>query len=832
MLILPHNFKIGFIVDANGSVKVPLPALYKSRPIPTPQLIPPVTHHAKQQRKTAHNVTEKKYRNSINQSIDNLKASVPALNAPEVSEQAALAAKRRKKQSKKKQAQSGKEEEDSEDDSSNDLNILVDGVKVATKDNKATVIRKATEYIAVLKIDRENQALENDRLRKENAALHDILAKLMREGSVGSSFISNGDYNMIQETSPPHSGGAASPSSSSSEPMTPNASGSSDTRNSRGPDANPLTSSAVKFFGVAAVLSWASFWGVSNHETHAPGKVLGGTLLPKANGNTMIENTTWAWVSLVLLCLVVYTWWSSLFRNDDRIKYNSKRGESNVKEEVKQTESVATSIATLIQESPQKAYQVAARAVHLPSVGLPVFIGWEWLKWATAFHGWWSFWTMTLPSMITSCFVSNCASHVLPSQDMEEYQTDLACMLVEADLAGGMYAPKIPCFHKTAPCDKSNLHNMVGNPSSTFMSRLYITMKALNGLYHRKAPQASKNYLVCGLSLKSLARRLPQASFIHHYLTSRAARCIHVAVASSASASSPIITHNTACTADFQEFVDTYFAARAAESPISVDAFATAYRHHRLLKIVSLAWPHLINHDAHNSNLGKLTAEKALELANSLACLLKQATMAQDADISILCYLIGGMTGVFSNSIEGLEAAVDHYRKRHPSLIDSAAVATALCGFSAAMASAKGVELLNQLEGLRDHNGESSDRYMSQLEFQLNETKARIMSSCETVEEAALLILSSKCGSSSVSPVLNTNVVGNSVNIKNIVDAVSILLGMFWCLSSRDGLINEGMESHPGCALLIKAMKNAVRHVSLDCVVESVKSWEERVRGD
>ncbi|CAO3591628.1 unnamed protein product [Absidia cylindrospora] len=91
-------------------------------------------------RRSAHNAVEKKYRNNINDRIAELKDAVPALRHARV----------------KKDASSTTH--DDEDDS--DEPVFMDGVAVATKLNKATILRKATEY--VFHLQHANQELKQD----------------------------------------------------------------------------------------------------------------------------------------------------------------------------------------------------------------------------------------------------------------------------------------------------------------------------------------------------------------------------------------------------------------------------------------------------------------------------------------------------------------------------------------------------------------------------------------------------------------------------------------------------------------------------------------------
>ncbi|RHZ76468.1 hypothetical protein Glove_197g5 [Diversispora epigaea] len=99
----------------------------------------------KQQKKVAHNAIERRYRNNINDRINDLKNVVPAL--------CHLKSK------------------DSKDDDEDDK---VDGISAATKLNKATILRKATEYIIYLK--KNNQKLKND---------NELLKKLIKALSGG-----------------------------------------------------------------------------------------------------------------------------------------------------------------------------------------------------------------------------------------------------------------------------------------------------------------------------------------------------------------------------------------------------------------------------------------------------------------------------------------------------------------------------------------------------------------------------------------------------------------------------------------------------------------------
>ena len=100
-------------------------------------------------KKVAHNAIERRYRNNINDRIQDLKNVVPALYKAKIREK-------------------GSQDDDSSDDEDMDQKQteVVEGVEVAKKLNKATILRKATEYIMYLRqnndlADRENQILQH-----------------------------------------------------------------------------------------------------------------------------------------------------------------------------------------------------------------------------------------------------------------------------------------------------------------------------------------------------------------------------------------------------------------------------------------------------------------------------------------------------------------------------------------------------------------------------------------------------------------------------------------------------------------------------------------------
>ncbi|CEP19430.1 hypothetical protein [Parasitella parasitica] len=107
----------------------------------------------KQLKKVAHNAIERRYRNNINDRIRELKNVVPALYKARL---------REKGDEDDSSVESGGEEGSEE---------IVDGVEVAKKLNKATILRKATEYIQFLKNT-------NDSTEQENMILQQIIAQM------------------------------------------------------------------------------------------------------------------------------------------------------------------------------------------------------------------------------------------------------------------------------------------------------------------------------------------------------------------------------------------------------------------------------------------------------------------------------------------------------------------------------------------------------------------------------------------------------------------------------------------------------------------------------
>ncbi|RUS20513.1 hypothetical protein BC937DRAFT_95040 [Endogone sp. FLAS-F59071] len=142
--------KDGIKLVNDPTQKIPIQRL---KPPPGPQQLPSIPPQpTRQQKKVAHNAIERRYRNNINDRIAELKNVVPALCHPKLKDK------------------SGKNMDDDDDD---DDENEIDGVAAATKLNKATILRKATEYIVYLK-------KSNERFREENAALKNLVAQIPR----------------------------------------------------------------------------------------------------------------------------------------------------------------------------------------------------------------------------------------------------------------------------------------------------------------------------------------------------------------------------------------------------------------------------------------------------------------------------------------------------------------------------------------------------------------------------------------------------------------------------------------------------------------------------
>jgi hypothetical protein len=142
-------------LDSTGAPKVAITRLpprsnastsSAAPPSPPPAPVNPTT---RQRKKSAHNAIERRYRTNLNDRIAELRAVVPALSHLSPDEATTAA---------RKSTQDGGADED-------DHTCIVVGVAAATRLNKATILRKATEYIVYLRNNNQTLRNEQDELR-------------------------------------------------------------------------------------------------------------------------------------------------------------------------------------------------------------------------------------------------------------------------------------------------------------------------------------------------------------------------------------------------------------------------------------------------------------------------------------------------------------------------------------------------------------------------------------------------------------------------------------------------------------------------------------------
>ncbi|KAI9015098.1 hypothetical protein BC832DRAFT_612825 [Gaertneriomyces semiglobifer] len=226
----------------------------------------------KHQRKVAHNAIERRYRNNINDRITELRLVVPALNGPKI---------RDAKGSKRHLPNPDTDTSDSDGDE------LIDGVSVAKKLNKATILRKSTEYILYLK--NRCAKLEDDKRRLsalvESLGGADLLRKVSKDGSTGAHLINQQRSGMNSEQlyrdeksaqRVPHPSSPSSQSSSSSSaPLSPSSTSSTATLSPSPANNGGIRMMAMMLLSVCVLYAPSPFEQLDAVHRHVQGKILG-----------------------------------------------------------------------------------------------------------------------------------------------------------------------------------------------------------------------------------------------------------------------------------------------------------------------------------------------------------------------------------------------------------------------------------------------------------------------------------------------------------------------------------------------------------------------------
>ncbi|KAI8846327.1 hypothetical protein BC829DRAFT_491371 [Chytridium lagenaria] len=110
-----------------------------------------------------------RYRNNINQRISDLRAVVPALNSAKI------------KDGRRGGGKGAAMDDDSDGEGGDDQSDIIDGIPAATKLNKATILRKATEYIVYLRAEEEEREGEVYGRRGHRLGLRPLCRRHRRE---------------------------------------------------------------------------------------------------------------------------------------------------------------------------------------------------------------------------------------------------------------------------------------------------------------------------------------------------------------------------------------------------------------------------------------------------------------------------------------------------------------------------------------------------------------------------------------------------------------------------------------------------------------------------
>lgn len=168
-----------------------------------------------------HNAIERKYRNTLNHQLTVLKLAVPALKHAKLLDSKERAAIKRLKTKKSSNHVithiHHSDNDDDSDDPNSHLLPKVDGVTVATKLNKATILKKAADYIAFLQKERQRLLVEIDMLKSSGNGGGSGGAGAGNNSSTSSlSIPSPSSHFGSSNDSPPPFNTSTSPSSSSS----------------------------------------------------------------------------------------------------------------------------------------------------------------------------------------------------------------------------------------------------------------------------------------------------------------------------------------------------------------------------------------------------------------------------------------------------------------------------------------------------------------------------------------------------------------------------------------------------------------------------------------
>ncbi|KAL1917768.1 uncharacterized protein VTP21DRAFT_3602 [Calcarisporiella thermophila] len=293
-----------------------------SEPSPGPE---PEPLEMKKQKKVAHNAIERRYRNNINDRIADLKNVVPAL--------CHLRSKH-----------------DSEEE--------IDGVVAATKLNKATILRKATEYIIYLK-------RSNEELRGENSTLRAMVKLLPGGGDLLQRFMLEKEKEKQQATGTKRKGRDRSMSSSESSDR--------DSLSPPPPSRGRGRKSGKALMGVFLSVSlfyspYNVFGGREHRHYHPEEKTLGGVPLGTGGASAWF-NLSWIWwavrTAILFACLVYFS------RTDGNIADTRAR---RVNSDRNRQHSMVTSVSE--SRTPQQVYRTLSESMHaLPTGGWRLVFG-------------------------------------------------------------------------------------------------------------------------------------------------------------------------------------------------------------------------------------------------------------------------------------------------------------------------------------------------------------------------------------------------------------------------------------------------------------------------